>query len=513
MPLRHLPPFAQSVATLGLMLSLSFPALVDAQEPRASSDPLDAAVPNEAIMAAFTEQSPIYFITRGSNAAEWAKLPAFWNEGTEEATDPITGSRVTRRIVRIKVPLGLNTAPVVPTENPMTVAKWELGKKLYFDKSLSTSGTISCASCHAPNRGFTDQRKTSLGIHDKLGGMNAPTVINSALNRFQFWDGRAVSLEDQAQGPVGNPVEMFGGKGDPWDEAIQRVRAKPEYVEAFRKVFGHAPTRDAAAKAIAAYERTVLSGNSLHDRAEAAMRKRVAEEEGKPELTAADYAMAIQDAIAAKDEAALSAVGLPIAAEATATDTVAKKLAHGRTVFFGKARCSNCHVGDNFTDNAFHNLGAGLTEGQTKLEDLGRYSRLPTGAKDHTQLGAFKTPGLRALVGTQPYMHTGEESTLEAVVDFYDKGGVATEFLDSKMRDTAAEDAYLKAKATKTDYTGPKPTVFTRSGRPVIPFKLNLTPDEKADLVLFMKALQGDPLAPIVAKPDLFPTASKSSRR
>jgi len=489
-----LPLFAISV--------LSTSALI-AADPPPPADPLDAAIPNDSLKLPFKDDAPIVFVARGANAAEWEKLTAFWNESTETVPNPLTGETVTRRVVKLKVPLGLASAPLVPASNPMTAAKWELGKRLYYDKTLSTNGRIACASCHDPAKGFTDQRKTSLGINEALGGINSPTVINSAYHALQFWDGRAQLLEDQAQGPVGNSSEMFGGKGEPWDEAILRLRAKPEYVQWFQKVFGHLPTRDSAAKAIAAYERTVLSGNSIYDRADVAMRKRVKEEEtGKYDLTAADFAAVLKDAFTAKDANALTALGLDPAADGAKADEVGKKLLNGRTLFFNKARCTSCHTGDNFSDNQFHNLGVGAKDGVLPKTEVGRYASLPTGSKDHTLLGAFKTPGLRSLLATAPYLHSGEEKTLEAVVDFYDRGGNVNEFLDPKMRDASAEEAFLKG----TGPPAPKP-FLNRGGRPIIPLKLNLTVAEKADLVLFMKALQGDAIDPIVADPKKFPTA------
>jgi len=473
-----------------------------AEEP----DPFDVAIPNESLKLPFAKDAPIVFVSRSANKAEWEKLASFWNEDSEMVTDPKTGAKVARRVVKIRVPLGLAGGPAVPNENAMTVAKWELGKKLYFDKILSADNTVACATCHEPKKGFGDSSKTSTGISGSIGGMNAPTVINSAFNRLQFWDGRAASLEEQAQGPVGNSLEMFAGSGDPWTAAVKRLRAKPEYEKAFREVFGHASTRDAAAKAIAAYERTVLVGNSIYDRAEVAMRARVTEEEsGKFEFVAADFAKALTAAFTAKDKPALTALGLDIEKDASKTADFGKQLANGRALFFGKARCSNCHVGDNFTDNAFHNLGVGAKENKLPETAYGRFASQSSGHKDPAQVGAFKTPGLRALLDTAPYMHDGSEKTLEAVIDLYDRGGNANEFLDAKMRDIESENAFVRAKAEGKEYTGPKPALFSRGGAPIIPFALKLTAAEKADLVLFMKSLQGDPVDASVADPAWFP--------
>ena len=486
-----------------LAILLAFTAAVTpafAADPPAA-EPHDALLPNAALMRPFAQDVPMVFITRNQNAKAWDALKGFWNEESETALDPASGKAVVRKVVKLKVPLGLSQAPAVPVENPMTLAKWELGKKLYYDKILSSNRTVSCATCHDPAKGFTDQSKTSTGINSQVGGANAPTVTNSAFNRLQFWDGRASSLEEQAQGPPGNPVEMFDGKGDAWAEVVKRLRASPEYVDAFKTVFGHAPTRDAAAKAIAAYERTALVGNSLYDRAEVAMRKRIAEDDGKPEQTAADYAAVLKEALATKDAAAKH-IGVT---DAAGVDAAAKKLANGRTLFFGKARCSNCHVGDNFTDNAFHNLGVGVKDGKIPAGEPGRFGPQPTGHKNPAEYGAHKTPGLRGLLDTAPYMHDGSEKTLEAVVELYDRGGNVNEFLDAKMRDQTAEAEYLKAKAEGKAPLLPAGAILTRAGLPVIPFKLKLTADEKADLVLFMKALQSDPVDGTVADPAWFP--------
>jgi cytochrome c peroxidase len=457
-------------------------------------------VPRERWKMPFKDEQPIYFVNRNQAAEEWDKLPHFWNETSEKAVDPRTGEAVMRKAVKIKVPLGLTANPPVSAENPMTVARWMLGKQLYFSGILSSDGTISCSSCHDPKRGYTDQSPVSSGIRGLKGGMSAPTVYNSAYNVLQFWDGRAFSLEDQAQGPVQNPVEMFGGDEHAWNSAVLRVRKDERYVKQFRAVFGTDPTRDAIAKAIAAYERTVLSGNSIHDRADLAMRARVEDEgSGKYEIKAKDYESVLTAAFDAKDEPALAALELDVAKDRPKVAEAAARLNNGRALFFGKARCNSCHVGDNFTDNQFHNLGVGVKDGQLPANTLGRYTTLPTGHKNTDMIGAFKTPTLRHLLGTGPYMHNGSERTLEEVVDFYDRGGNANEFLDAKMRDYEAEKAYLLSQQNHTPQKGTEIQLFGKDQKPIAPLKLNLTPQEKRDLVLFLRALQGDPADPIVA--------------
>jgi cytochrome c peroxidase len=465
---------------------------------------LDWQLPNERLMQPFKHQVPIYFVTRTQSAKEWNALPRYWNVATEKTADPATGEEVTRKVIKIKVPLGLTQPPPVPPENPMTLARWALGKRLYFDGVLSADNSVSCASCHDPRRGWTDRASFSVGIGGLRGGVSAPTVLNSAYNPLQFWDGRAVSLEDQAQGPVQNPVEMFAGDGHAWPKAVLRVRQKEDYVRRFREAFGTEPTRDSIAKALATFERTVLSGNSIHDRADLAMRRRVSAEGGAEfTLQAVDYELVLKEAFKNRDEAALTALGLNPGKDLGRAGEVAKSLASGRELFFNKARCATCHVGDNFTDNQFHNLGVGVKDGKLLKGGLGRYAAQPAGHKNPELAGAFKTPTLRGLVGTGPYLHDGSEKTLEDVVEFYDRGGNANEHLSPKMRDIAAEQAYERSRRDKTPYRGPEVKLFGEAQRPIVPLKLNLTRQEKADLVLFLRALEGDPVEPIVADPRL----------
>ncbi len=465
----------------------------------------DWMIPNEKLMKPFAERVPIVFVSRGTSRKEWEQLPKFWNDATQDVPDPITQNTITQKIVKIKLPLGINLMPPVPPENPMTRGRWELGKRLYFDPIISSDATVSCASCHSPKYGYTDGAKVSTGINGLKGGVSAPPVLNAAFNRHQFWDGRAASLEDQAQGPPQNPIEMFDGKGNAWVEVVRRLRGKPDYVKLFQEEFGTLPTRDAVAKAIATYERTVLVGNSIHDRAEVAMRKRVEEDEGtKFELQARDYETVLKDAFARKDKHALAALKLDADKVQGKIAETASSIDKGRALYFGKARCNLCHVGESFTDLAYHNLGVGAKVGKLPAGLLGRAGAQPPGAKDSSLVGAFKTPPLRGLLSTAPYLHDGSEDTLEKVVDFYDRGGNVNEFLDLKMRDAAAEQAWLRDRATKAHWKGPKVELITRDGRPIIPFKLNLTADEKKDLLMFLRALESDPVDPTVADPKWF---------
>ncbi|MBX9678511.1 MAG: cytochrome C peroxidase [Gemmataceae bacterium] len=467
-----------------------------ADEPK--EDPsLEWAIPRAKVRLPFDKEQPIVFVS--TKSPEWKTLKSFWNPTTEAALDPITEAKVTRTVIKVKIPLGLD-APPVPLENPMTLQRWEIGRQLYFDTVLSSDSTVSCATCHDPKKGFTDQSRTSFGISKNKGPVNAPTVMNSAYNALQFWDGRAISLEDQSQGPPQNALEMFDGKGHAWNNLVSRVRKKGDYARKFVEAFGVEPNRDVIAKAIAQYERTVLNGNSIHDRAEQAMKVRVAEEEsGAYTLKAQDYATVIKEALAAKDTTAIEA--LKVKEEGQVAKT-AEQINHGRSLFFGKARCSLCHVGNNFSDGQFHNLGVGMRDGKIASESMGRYVRLPTGHKNPEMIGAFKTPTLRGLLATAPYMHDGEEKTLEDVVELYDRGGNANEFLSPKMRDLDAEKAYLKSKAMGTPYTGREMKLLGPDETPIAPMVLKLTPSEKSDLVMFLRSLQGETAA-IVGDPTL----------
>jgi cytochrome c peroxidase len=309
-----------------------------------------------------------------------------------------------------KAPLGL--PPLAwPRDNPYSAAKVELGRYLYFDRRLSADETVSCATCHEPRTAFTDGAAVSTGIRAQKGGRSAPTVINRAYSLAQFWDGRAATLEEQAKGPIANPIEM----GMTHDGVVERLKGIAGYRAMFAKAFGtEVIDIDRTAKAIASFERTVLSGNAPYDRYK---------QGDKHAMTPGQV--------------------------------------RGMNVFFDKAKCDRCHEGSNFTLNAYSNLGVGTDKPEP---DVGRYAV----THDARDWGVFKTPTLREIEHTAPYMHDGSLKTLEEVVDFYDKGGIANKNLDPNIK------------------------------------KLNLTDADKKDLVDFLRALSGDGWQQIQA-PAMFP--------
>ena len=276
-----------------------------------------------------------------------------------------------------------------PKDNPPTAEKISLGKQLFFDGRLSADNKVSCASCHDPAKGFSNGEQFATGVEGQKGGRNSPTIINSAYGKLQFWDGRAKNLEDQAMGPVQNPIEMKMTV----EAVVAKLNAIEDYKKQFQQVFGSDVTSDGMAKAIAAYERTVLSGDAPYDKFKAG------------------------------DKAALS-----------------EAAARGMKLFLGKANCSACHAGASFTDNSFHNIGVlGTDEGRATIN------------KSVGDKAAFKTPTLREIVRSAPYMHDGSMKTLEEVVAHYNKGGSPHPQLDEEL------------------------------------FPLKLTEAEAADLVTFLK--------------------------
>lgn len=354
--------------------------------------------------------------------------------GGARATSPVPQK------FQIRIPLGIPAdlwEMMIPADNPMTEAKVALGRDLYFDKRLSVDNTVSCATCHDPRFAFTDGKPVSEGVGGKKGARNAPTVLNAMFNEEQFWDGRVKTLEEQVLQPLINPVEM----AMPSHEAVvAKVRGIPEYAQRFREVFGgpNPVTIENIARAIAAFERTLLSGDSPFDRFMAGDPKAISE--------------------AAK---------------------------RGWELFKGKARCITCHEFNAsspfFTDFKYHNIGIGMKATRNfealarQIQQMAQENRLTKEALDRLALtegfselgrflvtrqpkdvGAFKTSPLRDIELTAPYMHDGSLKTLREVIDFYDKGGEPNPNLDGGI------------------------------------VKLNLTEQEKADLEEFLKSLTSD---------------------
>lgn len=338
----------------------------------------------------------------------------------------------------VELPAGLAVGAEgikIPKDNPLTRAKIELGRQLFFDPRLSVDGSISCASCHDPKFGYGKNTQFGVGVRDQLGGRNSPIAYNRILSDVQFWDGRAASLEEQAKGPIANPIEMAFTH----DACIGALKKIPGYQLQFAKVFpGEGLTIDSVAKAIASFERVLVTDTSPADYYESLN----------------TFAKAFKDEIAdlkgfqADDPDSYNKyMSLKKASDAHPISDAAKR---GRDLFFSeKANCTACHVGANFTDEKYHNLGVGMDK---KEPDLGRF----VVTKEEKDKGAFKTPTIRNVALTAPYMHDGSQKTLEEVVEWYAKGGHPNPYLSDKVK------------------------------------KLDLTAQDKKDLVEYMKALTGD---------------------
>ncbi len=262
-------------------------------------------------------------------------------------------------VVAIVIPLGLDLYMPVPEDNPITAEKVALGRQLFFDPRLSRDRSISCATCHRPNRAFSDGRPVAVGILGRVGRRNAPALVNRGYGRAFFWDARLQSLEEQVLKPIEDPNEM----GFSVEQAASRVGL----------------TRDEISRALSSYVRSILSGNSRFDRFANGDRTALSDEEQR-----------------------------------------------GLAIFRGKGNCTACHVGPNFTDERTHNTGVawnpstGSGQGEFSDEGAGR--------------GAFKTPTLREVARTAPYMHDGSLATLDDVLTFYDRGGNRNPHLDEEIR-------------------------------------------------------------------------------
>jgi cytochrome c peroxidase len=313
----------------------------------------------------------------------------------------------------LKVPIGL-IEPDIPLDDPLTHEKVTLGAKLFFDARLSKDGSLSCAGCHDPRHAFSDPHRVSRGIGVNARRRNAMSVLNAGYQTSLDWDGRFSTLEEQLQG-VFSP---WGDMGIDLGEAVAILREDSEYRALFLRAFSREPDVQGLSRALAAYQRSLMSGGSRLDR----------------------FLFQNQQSALQEPER------------------------RGWELFIGKAGCITCHdvfhpsvnaLGGGvalFTDHRFHNLGVGYSNG--RMVDLGRYEV----TRDPADWGAFKTPSLRNVALTAPYMHDGSLATLDEVVAFYDRGGT------------------------------PNPNLSTGIQR------LFLTRQERADLVALLRALTSESL-------------------
>ena len=306
--------------------------------------------------------------------------------------------RVLLLLLALQIPLGLDRGLLAPPDNPVTPEKAALGRRLFDDTRLSVDESRACSDCHQAERAFSDGRRVAVGVRDQQGTRNAPAILNRTYGRAFFWDGRAATLEEQVLQPIQHPKEM----GADLPSVVERLRANATYRRQFDDVFGRQPDVRSLSHALATYVRTIFSGASGYDRFEA----------GEP----------------------------------TALSPVAQL---GLRLFRGRAHCTRCHSGSNLTDEDFHNTGVSWGH---RPYDAGR--AVVTSVPEDT--GKFKTPTLREVERTAPYMHDGSIATLEDVIEFYDRGGNDNPFRDQELR------------------------------------PLSLTADEKGALLAFLESLSGE---------------------
>lgn len=307
-----------------------------------------------------------------------------------------------------RTPLGL-PEPAAPSDEDEALAG--LGARLFFDPILSADRSVACASCHRPERAFADELVFSRGAHGRTAARNTPTLLNRAFGRRFSWDGRAASLEEQALLPIENPLEM----DLPLADALARLQDDPIYRGEFERVLGGAPTDGGLARALAAYVRRLVLGDSPVDR-----------------FRAGEFA-------ALDDEARA-----------------------GLWFYESRGGCWRCHGGANFSDEDFHNTGVGARPGAdgVRVPEPGRAAL----SGDPADLGRFKTPTLRGLARSAPYMHDGSLATLAEVVEFYRLGGRANPNLDpllAPLEMSAADARNLTAFLRALSAEGPPPARTT----------------------------------------------------
>lgn len=292
-----------------------------------------------------------------------------------------------------------------PADNAPTAERVALGRQLFFDNRLSGDGNMSCATCHSPMYGWSDALPTAKGFKGQVLGRATPTVFNTAYNGIQMWDGRKKSLEDQAMGPMEANVEMNTDMA----KLFGFLNGNEGYRAAFSAAYPGEPiSAETVSKAIASFERTVVSNDSPFDR----------------------WAAGQKDAMTADQVAGFRLFVDP-----------------------AKGNCAACHSGPNFTDNSFHNLGL-ASHGKAE-PDMGRYAIRPVASMK----GAFKTPTVREAANTAPYFHDGSAATLEQVVEHYRVGGVVKANLSPDMKPLvlSAEEARQIVEFMRALSTAPKP--------------------------------------------------------
>jgi cytochrome c peroxidase len=386
----------------------------------------------------------IDFVHAEKSPEAWSKLPKFWNAPPLTKPDEaaaligmpplaagvVAGSKASN-VIQIKVPLGLpDPREYVPAGEELTLGKWKLGQQLFFDPSwLEAKAGTSCATCHRPEHGFADHERSH------RDSFNTPTLVNGVFNRWQFWDGRVSRLEEVIQRTLEDerPSDSPRPFHHVFSGVIHRLRNKANYHEQFNNVFGKPSgevggaektniTQDTVGRAIACYLRTLLCGDSIHDRAlhEQARKQ-------SPALKTEHYEAVL-------DDGALSELGRDKAKKSE----VAAELLRGYLLFSGRdenrplVNCYRCHSGRTFTDNAFHNLGIGSSS--PPGQEGGRFAQVPIGQKNRYLIDAYKTPTLRSLPRTGPYFHNGSRGSLREVVKFYNEGAESKDHLDPEMR-------------------------------------------------------------------------------
>ncbi len=269
------------------------------------------------------------------------------------------------------IPKGFSASPIAPKNNPTTPEKVQLGRRLFFDQILSRDGTVACATCHRPDQGFASSNPVAVGIDGRVGKRNAPSILNRGYGTHFLWDGSATSLEDQALTPISNPDEF----GTDIETVLKSLRSDSSYRDQFARAFGESDSieqvisAERLAKAIASFERTLVYGNTRVDR-----------------FRASEYG------------------------------ALSREARQGMWIFESSGGCWKCHGGEIFSDEKFHNTGVDF---ENPNRDVGRFAV----TKDEKDNFKFKTPSLRGISLTAPYMHDGGMKTLREVVEFYNKGG------------------------------------------------------------------------------------------